>query len=209
MESILLMGLGFKNRHEGLASGLFFFFFSPFCFFFFFLIKKRRKQLRAALRVSRGLEEEQGSEESTEHPVSLAGTLQSGEDDVGLDSQLSSPLGWMGKLSRGSRTGLHTLSLPRPRVGVGMGPWGRHVPASPRASQAALGSSQPPANHSGRGDARSPTLGPLPSPASPRTGPTGKRLGRVPWQGWEENHTGNADGERPDPATAQGPAPPG
>lgn len=165
------MGLGFKNRHEGLASGLFFFPLFLF-YYFFFLIKKRRKQLRAALRVSRGLEEKQGSEESTEHPASPAGTLQSGEDGVGSGSQPSAPWGRMGKLSLGRGTGLDTLSLPWPRVDVGMGAGGQHVPAPPHASRAALGSAGPPANRSGRGGTRSPARAPLPDPASPRTSPT-------------------------------------
>lgn len=110
MESILLVGLGFKNRHEGFASGLFYFFPS-------FLIRKRRKQLRAALRVPHGLEEERGSEDSTEHPVSPAGILQSrehGNGSIGLISQVV-PRDGMGNYPEGGNgTGLHRLSFPRP-----------------------------------------------------------------------------------------------
>lgn len=98
MESILLVGLGFKNRHEGFASGLFYFFPS-------FLIRKRRKQLRAALRVPHGLEEERGSEDSTEHPVSPAGILQSrehGNGSIGLISQVV-PRDGMGNYPEGGR----------------------------------------------------------------------------------------------------------
>lgn len=72
-----------KIDMKGLLLGFFIFFPS-------FLIKKRRKQLRAAMRVPHGLEEEQGSEDSTEHPVSPAGMLQSREHGHGSASQAKS-----------------------------------------------------------------------------------------------------------------------
>lgn len=138
------MGLGFKNRHEGFASGLFYFFPS-------FLIRKRRKQLRAALRVPHGLEEEQGSEDSTEHPVSPAGMLQSrehGNGSIGLKSQVV-PRDGMGNYLEGGREEMEQGCTCCPCHGQNMamhwhwdGSRGTVCAASLCASCIVLGSSQ-------------------------------------------------------------------
>lgn len=99
-----------------------------FIFFPSFLIKKRRKQLRAAMRVPHGLEEEQGSEDSTEHPVSPAGMLQSREHGHGSGSQAkSSPeTEWETILRQGGReeteqgcNAVVATARARPRTGTG------------------------------------------------------------------------------------------
>lgn len=131
------MGLGFKNRHEGLASGLFL---SPL---FIFFNKKEKKAAQSCTESFSWPRERAGlrGERCASREPSRNTSKQGGWYRIGLPGQQSLGMD-TGRLSQGRGTGLHMPSLPWPRTGVVMGPGGQHVPASPRVCWAALGSSQ-------------------------------------------------------------------
>lgn len=99
------------------------------------------------MRVPHGLEEEQGSEDSTEHPVSPAGMLQSREHGHGSGSQTkSSPgTGWETILREGGRKwnraadAVLATASAWPRTGTGLA---AACAAALRVSSTVLGSSQ-------------------------------------------------------------------
>ena len=158
------------------------------------------------LRVSRGIEKDQGSKESTEHPAHSAGTLQSGEDGVGLGSQLSGPWGWtQGNYPEGGELGCTCVLAIATRWhwdgsrGTVCARFSSCLPGCAGLQPAPCKPQQP------RGDSQ-PSPGTAPRPCFTQDWPLGNCLDWVPRREREENHLGNAGSEWPDPAPAQGPA---
>lgn len=143
------------------------------CFFFLNKIKEKKASPSCA-KSSRGLEVEPGCEESTEHPPSFRAVR------MALDR------GWMGNYPEGGDGAADAV----PAMALG---WGQgdsmclHLPCLPGCAGLQPGPCKP------RGDSH-----PGPSVTSPRTGPAGKILNRVPWRGQKENYMGKVAGEWPD-----------